>query len=130
MVSVLRQRDFGLLWTGQTVSELGSAVTLVAFPLVAVGVLHASNFAVGVITASSTAAWLLFGLPAGCGWTGGRGAAGTVDLAAKVDDRRCIATGRATREEFGYRGSNSTAWAILGSNQWPLRCERSALPLS
>jgi len=23
-----------------------------------------------------------------------------------------------------------TWWAILGSNQWPLRCERSALPLS
>jgi MFS family permease len=65
MASVLRQRDFGLLWGAQTVSELGSAVTLVAFPLVAIGVLHASNFEVGVITASSTAAWLLFGLPAG-----------------------------------------------------------------
>ena len=65
MASVLRQRDFGLLWGAQTVSELGSAVTLVAFPLVAITALHASNFAVGVISASSTAAWMLVGLPAG-----------------------------------------------------------------
>ncbi|GAA5200682.1 MFS transporter [Rugosimonospora acidiphila] len=65
MVSALWQRGFRLLWSAQTVSELGSAVTLVAFPLVAIGVLHASNFEVGVITASSNAAWLLVGLPAG-----------------------------------------------------------------
>ena len=65
MASVLRQRDFGLLWGAQTVSELGSAVTLVAFPLVAITALHASNFEVGVISASATAAWMLVGLPAG-----------------------------------------------------------------
>ncbi len=65
MASVLRQRDFGLLWGAQTVSELGTAVTLVAFPLVAITALHASNFEVGVISASSTAAWMLVGLPAG-----------------------------------------------------------------
>ncbi len=61
----LWRRDFALLWTAQTVSELGSAVTLVAFPLVAIAVLHASNFAVGLLTAASWVAWLLFGLPAG-----------------------------------------------------------------
>src|SRR5258705_13249565 len=65
MASVLRQRDFGLLWGAQTVSELGSGVTLVAFPLVAITALHASNCEVGVISASSTAAWMLVGLPAG-----------------------------------------------------------------
>jgi MFS family permease len=65
MASVLRQRDFRLLWSAQTISELGSSVTLVAFPLVAIAVLHASNFEVGVISASSTAAWMLVGLPAG-----------------------------------------------------------------
>jgi MFS family permease len=65
MASVLRQRDFRLLWSAQTVSELGTAVTLVAFPLLAIAVLHASNFEVGVITAASTAAWMLVGLPAG-----------------------------------------------------------------
>ena len=65
MASVLRQRDFRLLWSAQTISELGSAVTQVAFPLIAIGTLHASNFAVGVLTASGTAAWLLVGLPAG-----------------------------------------------------------------
>ena len=65
MASVLRQHDFRLLWSAQTISELGSAVTQVAFPLIAIGTLHASNFAVGVLTASGTAAWLLVGLPAG-----------------------------------------------------------------
>jgi MFS family permease len=63
--TALWRRGFALLWTAQTISELGSAVTLVAFPLVAIAVLHASNFAVGVLTAASTAAWLVFALPAG-----------------------------------------------------------------
>src|SRR6266446_5330317 len=30
----------------------------------------------------------------------------------------------------GVGGSKVSIWALLGSNQWPLRCERSALPLS
>jgi len=60
-----RQRDFRLLWGGQSVSEMGSQVTNLAFPLVAVEVLRASAFEVGVLTACSTAAFLLVGLPAG-----------------------------------------------------------------
>ena len=60
-----RQRDFRLLWGGQSVSEVGSQVTTLAFPLVAVEVLGASAFEVGVLTACSTAAFLLMGLPAG-----------------------------------------------------------------
>jgi len=60
-----RQRDFRLLWGGQSVSEVGSQVTTLAFPLVAVEVLRASAFEVGVLTACSTAAFLLVGLPAG-----------------------------------------------------------------
>ena len=34
---------------------------------------------------------------------------------------------------LGYspaRGPMNSWWAVLGSNQWPLRCQRSALPLS
>ncbi len=46
-------------------SELGSQVSLVAVPLLAVRILHASPFEMGVLTASSTAAFLLVGLPAG-----------------------------------------------------------------
>ncbi|HEV2369223.1 MAG TPA: MFS transporter, partial [Acidimicrobiales bacterium] len=60
-----RHRDFRLLWAGETVSELGSQVSLVAIPLVAVRTLHASAFQVGVLTSLSTAAFLLVGLPAG-----------------------------------------------------------------
>jgi MFS family permease len=63
--SLFRHRDFVLLWSGQSVSELGSAVTIVAFPLVAVGALHASTFEVGLLTAATSIAWLMIGLPAG-----------------------------------------------------------------
>jgi MFS family permease len=65
MPSLFRHRDFVLLWSGQTVSELGSAVTFIAFPLVAVVLLHASAFEVSLLTAATSMAWLLIGLPAG-----------------------------------------------------------------
>ena len=54
-----------LLWGGQTVSEIGSAVTVVALPLTAVVVLHATTFQVGVLSAMTTAAFLVIALPAG-----------------------------------------------------------------
>ncbi|MGH9073212.1 MAG: MFS transporter, partial [Acidimicrobiales bacterium] len=63
--SLLGHGDFRLLWLGQTVSVLGSQVTLVALPLAAVVVLHASTFQVGLLTAASTLAFLVIGLPAG-----------------------------------------------------------------
>ncbi|MEV6155799.1 MFS transporter [Nonomuraea sp. NPDC052129] len=62
---LLRQRDFRLLWIGESASSLGSAVTGVALPLVAVTVLHASPFAVSVLAAAVWLPWLLVGLPAG-----------------------------------------------------------------
>ena len=49
-----RHRDFLLLWSGQAVSELGSAVTLLAVPLIAVVLLHASTFSVGLLATAST----------------------------------------------------------------------------
>ncbi|HUY63474.1 MAG TPA: MFS transporter [Acidimicrobiales bacterium] len=60
-----RGRDFRLLWGGETVSEVGSQVSLLALPLVAVTTLNATVFQVGLLTASQTAAFLLVGLPAG-----------------------------------------------------------------
>ncbi|WP_267880789.1 MFS transporter [Streptomyces sp. 142MFCol3.1] len=63
--SLWRQRDFLLLWSGQTVSETGSAVTQVALPLLAVVVLQASTFQVGLLTAATTLAFALIALPAG-----------------------------------------------------------------
>jgi len=62
---LLRHRDFRLLWGGETVSELGSQVSLLAIPLLAVRTLHATTFQMGLLTAASTAAFLVVGLPAG-----------------------------------------------------------------
>jgi MFS family permease len=59
------QRDFRLLWFGETTSNVGSSVTAVALPLVAVVTLHASTFTVGMLTAAAWLPWLLIGLPAG-----------------------------------------------------------------
>lgn len=56
---------FRWLWLGQSVSELGSQVTILALPLAAVLVLHASTFQVGLLTTAGFAAFLLVGLPAG-----------------------------------------------------------------
>ncbi|MEW9549768.1 MFS transporter [Nonomuraea sp. NPDC050783] len=58
-------RDFRLLWIGQSASSLGSAVTGVALPLVAVTLLDASALQVSLLTAAAWLPWLLIGLPAG-----------------------------------------------------------------
>ena len=63
--SLWRHRNFVLLWSGQSVSEVGSSVTVLALPLTAVVVLRASTFGVGLLTAASTAAFALVALPAG-----------------------------------------------------------------
>jgi MFS family permease len=62
---LFRHRDFRLLWGGETISELGSQVSLLAIPLLAVRTLHATPFQMGLLTAASTAAFLIVGLPAG-----------------------------------------------------------------
>ena len=62
---LLRQRGFRLLWTGETISQLGNAMAMVGVPLVAVIVLKAGTFAVGLITAAAWLPWLVIGLPAG-----------------------------------------------------------------
>lgn len=54
-----------LLWSGQTVSEIGSAVTLLALPLLAVSTLHATTFQVAALAAAGSAAFLLVALQAG-----------------------------------------------------------------
>ena len=62
---LLRERNFALLWSGETVSGVGSAMAAVAVPLLAVVVLRASTFAVSVLTAAEYLPWLLIGLPVG-----------------------------------------------------------------
>ena len=63
--SLWRHRDFRQLWAAETVSQLGTQVTLVALPVVAVTLLDATAFEMGVLTALETAAFLVIGLPAG-----------------------------------------------------------------
>jgi len=63
--SLWRHRNFLLLWAGQSVSEMGSAVTQLALPLTAVVILRASTFQVGLLTSAATAAFALIALPAG-----------------------------------------------------------------
>jgi len=62
---LLRQRNFGLLWTGETISQTGNSMAVVGVPLLAVAVLHASTFAVSALTAAAYLPWLVIGLPAG-----------------------------------------------------------------
>jgi MFS family permease len=60
-----RHRDFRRLWAAQLVSEVGTSVSYLAVPLVAVTVLDASTFQVGLLVAAQATAFLLVGLPAG-----------------------------------------------------------------
>jgi MFS family permease len=64
-VSLLRHRDFRLLWASDTISQFGTFVAQTVLPLLAVTALAATPFEMGVLTAAETAAFLLIGLPAG-----------------------------------------------------------------
>jgi predicted MFS family arabinose efflux permease len=63
--SLWQHPDFLKLWTGQTVSELGSVVTRTAVPLVALLVLGAGPWELAVLVIVSSAGVLLVGLVAG-----------------------------------------------------------------
>lgn len=63
--SLWRHRNFLLLWSGQSTSLVGTAVSTLALPLVALGLLHASTFQMGALAAVSSAPSLLIALPAG-----------------------------------------------------------------
>jgi predicted MFS family arabinose efflux permease len=62
---LLWQRNFRLLWIGESVSGIGNAMAVVGIPLLAVTVLRASTFAVAALTAAAYLPWLVIGLPAG-----------------------------------------------------------------
>jgi MFS family permease len=63
--SLWHHADFVKLWAGQTVSLLGSRVTMLALPLTAVSVLGATPAQMGILEASEALPALLLGLFAG-----------------------------------------------------------------
>src|SRR5829696_5662315 len=60
-----RDRDFAQLWVGESVSAVGSQISLLAVPLVAVQLLHATPRQMGVLGALGTIPYLLFAVVAG-----------------------------------------------------------------
>jgi predicted MFS family arabinose efflux permease len=62
---LLRQRNFRLFWTGESLSEVGNSVAVFAVPLVAIDTLHASTFIVTLLTAMVWLPWVIIGVPAG-----------------------------------------------------------------
>lgn len=63
--SLWSHSDFVRLWAGRTVSLLGSQITLLALPLVAIITLDVSPIEVGMLAAIGNVPTLLFGLIAG-----------------------------------------------------------------
>jgi hypothetical protein len=62
---ILRDRDFRHLWAADALTQLGTRISMLAVPLLAVLTLHASAFEVSLLRTAETLAWLLFGLAAG-----------------------------------------------------------------
>lgn len=60
-----RHRDFRSLWIGDTISQVGTQLSVVALPVLAVQTLGARESQLGILAACETAAFLLVGLPAG-----------------------------------------------------------------
>ena len=63
--SLWRHRDFVKIWSAATVSVLGSQVTIIAVPFIALTMLGASVFEVSLLIAVEMTPFLLFTLPAG-----------------------------------------------------------------
>jgi MFS family permease len=62
--SLWRNRDFMLLWSGQTVSNVGSQVSQIAFPLLILAITHSPALA-GIAGALRTVPYVVFSLPVG-----------------------------------------------------------------
>ncbi|MBM0224936.1 MFS transporter [Micromonospora sp. ATA51] len=60
-----RSADFRLVVAGQTVTQLGTDVTTITFPLIAVLLLDATPWQLGALVAVQNGAFLLLGVPAG-----------------------------------------------------------------
>lgn len=65
LTGLWQHANFLRLWTGQTISQFGSQITLLALPLTAALTLHATPAEMGILSAAETAPFLLVGLFAG-----------------------------------------------------------------
>ncbi len=63
--NLIRHPDFVKLWVAESISMAGSQISQLAIPLLAIVLLNASAFEVGLLTAVGFLPFLLFGLPAG-----------------------------------------------------------------
>ena len=63
--SLVRHGDFMKLWIGDTISQLGTQVTVLAIPLTAILILKANAFQLGLLTTLEFLPFILVGLPAG-----------------------------------------------------------------
>lgn len=91
-------RGFGWLWTATGAANVGDGVVVVAVPLIAVGI-GATAAEVAVVTAATTLAWPLLGLPAG--W-----------IVDRVERRRLLALANLARSAVLVAG----AFAALTGN--------------
>lgn len=63
--SLLRHRDFLKLWTAESVSVFGSAITQLAIPIVAATLLNVTPFEFGLLTTIEFLPFIFLSLPAG-----------------------------------------------------------------
>ena len=77
--SLLRNRNFMLLWAGQSVFEVGTQLSVIAVPVLAATTLGATALQVSLLTALGWLPYLIFSLPAGV-------------VADRVDQRRLMIT--------------------------------------
>lgn len=64
-LKVVKQPGFLKLWVGQSVSAIGSQMTGIALPVIAVTMLGATELQMGLLSAADTSAFLVVGLLAG-----------------------------------------------------------------
>jgi MFS family permease len=107
--SLWRHPDFLKLWTGQTISELGSRITREGLPLTAVLVLGAQPAQMGFLAATGAASVLLFGLLAGV-WAD-RIRRRPIMVAADLIRAALLATIPAA--EFAHRLSMGQLYAVI-----------------
>jgi MFS family permease len=100
-----RHPDFVKLWSAETVSQFGTQFTVLALPLAAIDILHASAFEVAALTTVEFLPFLLVSLPAGV-W---------VD---RLPRRPILVVGDATRAlllgsiPLAYWSGNLTIWQL------------------